>query len=214
MRGFSKSRATRRSRSTGRRPASSRARPDGSSTRTRRRRSRRGRASGTTTASRGRLRRDRPRALDGRGQGAEHPRARVVLHDPSPVLRAPRHEHPQDRRHGQRRDHQAGWVVLAERLRRSAHGPAKGYVLAPMISDGEFRDDVGGGVSQFATTMFNAIFFGGYRFNTHRPHSYYISRYPRVAKPRSRGSCRTSPSRTTRSPGSSCARRTRTPRSR
>jgi vancomycin resistance protein YoaR len=54
----------------------------------------------------------------------------------------------------------------------------KGYVLAPMIFDGEFRDDVGGGVSQFATTMFNAIFFGGYRFNTYKAHSYYISRYP------------------------------------
>ncbi len=54
----------------------------------------------------------------------------------------------------------------------------KGYVLAPMISDGEFKDDVGGGVSQFATTMFNAIFFGGYRFDTYQAHSYYISRYP------------------------------------
>ena len=54
----------------------------------------------------------------------------------------------------------------------------KGYVLAPMIFDGEFKDDVGGGVSQFATTMFNAIFFGGYRFNTYKAHSYYISRYP------------------------------------
>jgi vancomycin resistance protein YoaR len=54
----------------------------------------------------------------------------------------------------------------------------KGYVLAPMIFDGEFRDDVGGGVSQFATTMFNAIFFGGYRFETYKAHSYYISRYP------------------------------------
>lgn len=54
----------------------------------------------------------------------------------------------------------------------------KGYVLAPMIFDGEFRDDVGGGVSQFATTMFNAIFFGGYRFDAYKAHSYYISRYP------------------------------------
>ena len=54
----------------------------------------------------------------------------------------------------------------------------KGYALAPMIFDGEFRDDVGGGVSQFATTMFNAIFFGGYRFETYKAHSYYISRYP------------------------------------
>lgn len=54
----------------------------------------------------------------------------------------------------------------------------KGYVLAPMIFDGEFRDDVGGGVSQFATTMFNAIFFGGYKFESYKAHSYYISRYP------------------------------------
>jgi vancomycin resistance protein YoaR len=54
----------------------------------------------------------------------------------------------------------------------------KGYVLAPMIFDGEYRDDVGGGVSQFATTMFNSIFFGGYRIETHKAHTYYISRYP------------------------------------
>jgi vancomycin resistance protein YoaR len=54
----------------------------------------------------------------------------------------------------------------------------KGYVLAPMIFDGEYRDDIGGGVSQFATTMYNTIFFGGYRFESYKPHSYYISRYP------------------------------------
>jgi vancomycin resistance protein YoaR len=33
-------------------------------------------------------------------------------------------------------------------------------------------------VSQFATTTFNAIFFGGYKFESYKPHSYYISRYP------------------------------------
>jgi vancomycin resistance protein YoaR len=54
----------------------------------------------------------------------------------------------------------------------------KGYVLAPMIHDGEYKDDVGGGVSQFATTLYNAAFFGGYRLDTHKAHSYYISRYP------------------------------------
>ncbi len=54
----------------------------------------------------------------------------------------------------------------------------KGYVLAPMIFDGEFKDEIGGGVSQFATTMFNAIFFGGYRIESYKAHSYYISRYP------------------------------------
>lgn len=54
----------------------------------------------------------------------------------------------------------------------------KGFVLAPMIFDGEYKDDVGGGVSQFATTMYNAIFFGGYKLESHKAHSYYISRYP------------------------------------
>jgi vancomycin resistance protein YoaR len=56
--------------------------------------------------------------------------------------------------------------------------PEKGYVMAPMIYDGEYKDDTGGGVSQFATTLFNAVFFGGYRFDTFQAHSYYISRYP------------------------------------
>lgn len=55
---------------------------------------------------------------------------------------------------------------------------ARGFVEAPMILDGEFRNSVGGGVSQFATTIFNAVFFSGLRDVTHTPHSYYISRYP------------------------------------
>ena len=55
---------------------------------------------------------------------------------------------------------------------------AKGFVPAPAISDGEYVDEVGGGISQFATTMFNAIFFGGYQFDEYKAHSYYISRYP------------------------------------
>lgn len=55
---------------------------------------------------------------------------------------------------------------------------AKGFVLAPMIADGKYKDEIGGGVSQFATTIFNTIFFGGYRFNYYQAHSYYISRYP------------------------------------
>ncbi|HVE92196.1 MAG TPA: VanW family protein [Actinomycetota bacterium] len=54
----------------------------------------------------------------------------------------------------------------------------KGYLLAPMIFDGEFKDDVGGGVSQFATTLHNAVFFGGYQFVSYKAHSFYINRYP------------------------------------
>jgi vancomycin resistance protein YoaR len=54
----------------------------------------------------------------------------------------------------------------------------KGYVLAPQILQGEFVDAVGGGVSQFATTFYNAIFFGCYEIVEHTPHSFYFPRYP------------------------------------
>ena len=53
-----------------------------------------------------------------------------------------------------------------------------GFVEAPMILRGEFVPAVGGGVSQFATTLFNAVFLGGYEDVYHQPHSYYFSRYP------------------------------------
>jgi vancomycin resistance protein YoaR len=55
---------------------------------------------------------------------------------------------------------------------------ANGFVDAPQILKGEFVDDVGGGVSQFATTMFNAVFFSGLQDVEHKAHSYYITRYP------------------------------------
>ena len=57
-------------------------------------------------------------------------------------------------------------------------GTAQGYVPAGVISGGKFTTAVGGGISQFATTMFNAMFFSGLEDVHHKPHSYYISRYP------------------------------------
>jgi vancomycin resistance protein YoaR len=54
----------------------------------------------------------------------------------------------------------------------------RGFLSAPVIYRGEYTQDVGGGVSQFATTFYNAAFFGGYQDVEHQPHSYYISRYP------------------------------------
>jgi len=57
-------------------------------------------------------------------------------------------------------------------------GTAQGYVEAGVISNGAFTTGVGGGVSQVATTMFNAVFFAGLEDVYHKPHSYYISRYP------------------------------------
>jgi vancomycin resistance protein YoaR len=55
---------------------------------------------------------------------------------------------------------------------------AKGYVSAPFILGGKLSVDVGGGVSQFATTLFNAAYFAGLRLDRHQAHSFYISRYP------------------------------------
>jgi len=56
--------------------------------------------------------------------------------------------------------------------------PEKGFVVAPVIEDGEFTEDVGGGISQYATTLFNASFFGGLDIPDYKAHSVYISRYP------------------------------------
>lgn len=60
---------------------------------------------------------------------------------------------------------------------------AKGYVPAGAIIGGilyccDHPANIGGGVSQFATTLFNAIFFGGYDIVEHSPHSLYFTRYP------------------------------------
>lgn len=54
----------------------------------------------------------------------------------------------------------------------------KGYLPAGTIIAGELKDTVGGGVSQFATTMYNAIFWAGLEDIEHSPHSYYFTRYP------------------------------------
>ncbi|MDJ0923091.1 MAG: VanW family protein [Acidimicrobiia bacterium] len=54
----------------------------------------------------------------------------------------------------------------------------KGFVPAGAIQQGHFKDDVGGGVSQFATTLFNAAFFAGLEFDDYQSHTIYLSRYP------------------------------------
>lgn len=55
---------------------------------------------------------------------------------------------------------------------------AAGYVPAPFIADGKIVDSVGGGVSQFSTTLYNAAYLAGLQIDAHRPHSFYIGRYP------------------------------------
>jgi vancomycin resistance protein YoaR len=53
-----------------------------------------------------------------------------------------------------------------------------GFVVDHAIENGVFVDTVGGGISQFATTTFNAAFFGGLDLVEYQSHSIYISRYP------------------------------------
>ncbi len=55
---------------------------------------------------------------------------------------------------------------------------AAGYVEAGIIEDGRPATGIGGGVSQMATTLFNAAYFAGMEDIEHHEHSYYISRYP------------------------------------
>ena len=58
--------------------------------------------------------------------------------------------------------------------RTRANGFTEGYV----VSDGIFEKDLGGGVSQIATTLFNAMFFAGLKDVEHHPHPVFIDRYP------------------------------------
>ena len=56
--------------------------------------------------------------------------------------------------------------------------PARGFVYAGAISNGEHVDEIGGGISQFATTAFNAAFFAGLDIDEYQAHSEYFDRYP------------------------------------
>jgi vancomycin resistance protein YoaR len=58
--------------------------------------------------------------------------------------------------------------------RTAANGFVKGFI----IKGEKFQEDLGGGVSQSATTTFNAVFFAGLKDIEHHPHSLYIARYP------------------------------------
>jgi vancomycin resistance protein YoaR len=54
----------------------------------------------------------------------------------------------------------------------------RGFVLAPSIGEGEMVETVGGGVSQVATTLYNAVFDAGYAVVSRKPHTFYFNRYP------------------------------------
>jgi hypothetical protein len=53
-----------------------------------------------------------------------------------------------------------------------------GFIAAGAIRQGHLIQEIGGGVSQFATTIFNAAYFAGLDINEYRSHTLYFSRYP------------------------------------
>ncbi len=57
-------------------------------------------------------------------------------------------------------------------------GAAQGYIESGIIEAGRPGKAVGGGISQLATTLYNATYFAGMEDVEHTEHSYYISRYP------------------------------------
>lgn len=68
----------------------------------------------------------------------------------------------------------AGKRTLAEGYRRA------GAIIGGEVVCCDSPINVGGGTSQFATTLYNAVFFGCYEDVFHQPHSLYFSRYPFV----------------------------------
>ncbi|WP_307815890.1 VanW family protein [Myceligenerans indicum] len=55
---------------------------------------------------------------------------------------------------------------------------ANGYVASGIVSNGRHVEGVGGGLSQMATTSYNAGYFAGFDDVEHRQHSYWFPRYP------------------------------------
>jgi vancomycin resistance protein YoaR len=54
----------------------------------------------------------------------------------------------------------------------------RGFRSAPVIIGTRYEEEVGGGTSQVATTVFNAAWEAGLEITERNPHSLYISRYP------------------------------------
>jgi vancomycin resistance protein YoaR len=59
-------------------------------------------------------------------------------------------------------------------------GYQQGFEDAPVIIGGKLVPAVGGGISQFTTTLFNAAYYAGLEDVEHHPHSYHYTRYPAV----------------------------------
>lgn len=59
-----------------------------------------------------------------------------------------------------------------------ARNAAKGFLVAPVIVNGELTTGLGGGVCQVSTTVFNSAFEAGLKITDRTNHALYISHYP------------------------------------
>ena len=68
---------------------------------------------------------------------------------------------------------------VGQRTEAKGFGPA-GAIIGGTVYCCDHPANIGGGTSQFATTLYNAIFFGALEDVDHSPHSLYFTRYPVV----------------------------------
>ncbi len=66
---------------------------------------------------------------------------------------------------------------VGQRTEEKGYLPA-GAIIGPIIECCDDPANIGGGVSQFTTTLYNAIFWSGLEDVKHTPHTLYITRYP------------------------------------
>lgn len=59
-----------------------------------------------------------------------------------------------------------------------ARTASQGYVVAPVHEDGSGPEVIGGGVSQFTSTLYNAAYLAGMTDAGHTPHRHYSDSYP------------------------------------
>lgn len=55
---------------------------------------------------------------------------------------------------------------------------ARGFTVSHVVVDGVVQEAIGGGLSQLATTTYNAAYFAGMDDVFHKPHSRWFDRYP------------------------------------
>ncbi|GAB2764403.1 VanW family protein [Amycolatopsis magusensis] len=55
---------------------------------------------------------------------------------------------------------------------------SQGYIKAPVHEDGTGAEVYGGGINQFTSTLYNAVYFAGLADAEHSSHSFHLARFP------------------------------------